>query len=147
MGEFAYSVTHFMVRAEGPSVGYQAMIPPRSKNRKRVRPNGYARMKVWIAKNPERFRTLKAASRKRTGSDAAIVARRRAAQRSATPRWANQKDISSLYRLAKRFGVQVDHIVPLVSDIVCGLHCTENLQLMQKVDNQSKSNVWWPDMP
>jgi hypothetical protein len=41
----------------------------------------------------------------------------------------------------------VDHIVPIKSDIVCGLHCFDNMQLLREDDNLRKSNTWWPNMP
>jgi hypothetical protein len=40
----------------------------------------------------------------------------------------------------------VDHIVPLTSDLVCGLHCEANLQIAVGKDNIAKNNRWWPDM-
>lgn len=40
----------------------------------------------------------------------------------------------------------IDHIVPLTSDYVCGLHCPFNLQVIPKSENIDKGNRWWPDM-
>lgn len=79
-------------------------------------------------------------------------AKRRAAKLQATPSWSNKEHIDSIYLLAaiNREGghdLHVDHIVPLISDIVCGLHCEANLQLMPASDNISKGNRHWPDMP
>lgn len=66
-------------------------------------------------------------------------ARRRSAERLATPKW-GQEGIVDLYRLASKQGFHVDHIVPLVSDVVCGLHVIFNLQLLPPTDNLSKGN-------
>ena len=41
----------------------------------------------------------------------------------------------------------VDHIVPLQSPLVCGLHVHDNLRVILAVDNASKANRHWPDMP
>lgn len=51
--------------------------------------------------------------------------------------------------LSKMLGVkyQVDHVVPLQSRIVCGLHSHTNLQVIPANVNQSKGNRHWPDMP
>ncbi len=80
----------------------------------------------------------------------ALNAKRRAIKLQATPPWANKEHINSIYLLAsinRKAGhdVQVDHIVPLRSDMVCGLHCESNLQLLQGSDNISKGNRHWPD--
>ena len=77
---------------------------------------------------------------------------RRAKKLLATPKWANTKYIALFYELARleseRLGVvvHVDHIVPLKSSRVCGLHCEHNLQLLVASENLTKSNRVWPDM-
>jgi hypothetical protein len=104
--------------------------------------------------NPE---AVRAAERKqeilRPERFAAKTARRRSAKLNATPKWANHFFIGEAYDLAKRrtqatgFVWHVDHIVPLQSPIVCGLHVYNNLQVIPGVDNAKKSNVTWPDRP
>lgn len=78
--------------------------------------------------------------------------RRKAMKIEASPVWANTEVMRVIYRLAtnktKLTGLEyhVDHIVPLVSKHVCGLHVEWNLQVLSKFENQSKSNYKWPDM-
>lgn len=85
--------------------------------------------------------------------DAFRSALRRANRKQATPAWINPFIIEEAYHLAKlrtkATGIiwHVDHIVPLQSDIVCGLHCEYNLQLTTDLENYAKGNRWWPDMP
>ncbi len=79
--------------------------------------------------------------------------RRRAAKLNATPQFANQRYIDMFYEMARleseRLGVDVhvDHIVPLKSSLVCGLHYEHNLQLLVASANLKKSNRVWPNMP
>ena len=81
------------------------------------------------------------------------AAKRRAVSRQATPKWANRFFIQEAYHLAalrtKLTGIDwhVDHIVPLKSSLVCGLHCGANLAVIPAKENISKSNRYWPDMP
>lgn len=71
----------------------------------------------------------------------------------AMPLWADPAQIEALYESAQQltrttgFAWHVDHIVPLNSRLVCGLHTHENLQVIPGVLNLSKSNRVWPDMP
>lgn len=71
----------------------------------------------------------------------------------AVPEWVDYKKIRLYYKqacvLSKKSGVpyQVDHIVPLVSALVCGLHSQHNLAVVTAAENQSKGNRVWPDMP
>ena len=79
----------------------------------------------------------------------AKAVRRRAKKVNATPKWANAVKIQGFYD-ALRFlgkGWHVDHIVPLVHPLVCGLHCEQNLRLIPAKDNLKKGNHFWPDMP
>ena len=69
------------------------------------------------------------------------------------PAWANRFYIAEAYRLARirtaATGIKhvVDHIVPLQSPLVCGLHVEANLQVIPESINASKGNRWWKDMP
>jgi len=71
----------------------------------------------------------------------------------ATPAWANEFFIAEAYALAKlREKVcggkwHVDHIVPLRSKQVCGLHVEHNLRVIRAEENWAKNNKHWPDMP
>lgn len=79
-------------------------------------------------------------------------ARRRALKRHATSSWADLIEVELIYAKCHRLSVwldekyEVDHIVPLVSDTVCGLHNQFNLTIETKLDNLSKGNRHWPDM-
>ena len=66
-----------------------------------------------------------------------------------TPAWADPKKIKEIYEECVRRGpdMTVDHIVPIHSDLVCGLHCEDNLQIIDELTNSTKGNRWWPGMP
>lgn len=80
------------------------------------------------------------------GAVNASTAARWAAKQRAMPPWADRNAMAVVYADAAARGVHVDHIVPLRSPVVCGLHCEANLQLLSSVENIRKGNRYWPDM-
>lgn len=100
-----------------------------------------------------------AADYTRRNSAAANVksTKRRVRKMTCTPNWTDTEyealfliEIYSLAALRESctgFKWHVDHVVPLTSDRVCGLHCSDNLQLLPALENLSKGNYYWPDMP
>lgn len=87
----------------------------------------------------------------------AYQTRREAARILAIPLWASceweklvEVEVYHLARLRTQLlGVahNVDHVIPLTSKLVCGLHCAANFQILTKFENVSKGNRRWPDMP
>lgn len=73
----------------------------------------------------------------------------RAAKRNAVPKWINEElkqEIQKFYIEArsktKETGInyEVDHIVPLMGENVCGLHVPWNLRVITRYENRSKAN-------
>jgi hypothetical protein len=64
----------------------------------------------------------------------------------ATPSWVNKKELLIIYKkaeeLRKKTNIkyEVDHIIPLVNDKVCGLNVPLNLQLIPEEQNRRKAN-------
>lgn len=69
----------------------------------------------------------------------ARTALRRATKLRATPNWANLENIKQVYVNCPK-GHHVDHIYPLISDWVCGLHVEDNLQYLTAEENLRKGN-------
>lgn len=114
----------------------------------------YTAAREWRRENRERFSAARSAWVKAHPAQRnAKQSKRRAAKLRATPAWANSFFIAEAYDLAQRrtkatgFEWHVDHIVPLRSKLVCGLHVEHNLQVIPATQNCEKSNIVWPDMP
>lgn len=106
--------------------------------------------------NPE-LRKLNAERSKQWRQDnpdvvAAQTALRRARKLDATPAWANLEAIAEIYKRCSEINEQteiahqVDHIIPLNGDLVCGLHVESNLQIITAEENNKKNNSFDPDL-
>lgn len=126
-------------------------------------------VKRWRESNPEQKRELDRKHRRtehykvkqneylkqwRPKNRAAVNAQhayRRVRLINATPPWIDRAQIKAVYYkaedLSQRYGVPfvVDHIIPIVSDTVCGLHCWHNLQILDEQLNLQKSNTYQTD--
>jgi len=72
--------------------------------------------------------------------------RYRALKLNAVPAWYNKKEVKYIYKIARERNLEVDHIVPLNSKFVCGLHVQDNLRCIPRELNMKKSNRYWSDM-
>lgn len=115
-----------------------------------------AKAKEWKTKNRDRANELsrlgrlrnieKSCATKKRWRDKnknyinSLTAKRRASKKLATPKWADLIAISEFYK-NRPAGLCVDHVVPLQSDIVCGLHCEFNLQYLTRSENSKKGKL------
>lgn len=83
------------------------------------------------------------------GAHNAHQGKRYASKVKATPKWLSEGQLAEIKvfydeaaRLTLKTGVkhQVDHVIPLLNDRVCGLHVPWNLQVLTKSQNQAKGN-------
>lgn len=107
----------------------------------------YASVAKWRAENPEKHREISRNWYARNPATCLEYSRTRKIRlRNAVPAWANRFFIREAYHLAKRrteaTGIvwEVDHIFPLQSPLVCGLHVENNLQVIPAVLNRAKGN-------
>lgn len=91
----------------------------------------YRKHKVWVNNNLDKVRMYSRYYR----------AHRRAAERLATPVWADLAAIRDIYKDCPK-GYHVDHIVPLQGKHVCGLHVPCNLQYLIASENLKKGNTF-----
>lgn len=103
-------------------------------------------MALWRSKNKGYTKTWRNLNKVKSR---ASYAKRRAKRNMATPPWLSEvqlKQIEYFYFLARDASLltgepyEVDHIEPLVSNEVCGLHVPWNLQVLPRDLNRKKSN-------
>jgi hypothetical protein len=106
-------------------------------------------------KNKNRDKTLSylASWRKEYKHKMCVYAsKRRSFLLGATPSWADKAKIESIYeeaavlnKLNPEIKYEVDHIIPLKNNLVCGLHTHDNLQILLATDNRAKKNLFFID--
>jgi hypothetical protein len=111
-----------------------------------------ATRRTAYAENPKKFLQRNAAwHRKYPAKNTAKTQRYKTRKLKAYPRWLTKEQeisILEIYTQAKRLSLliglryDVDHIVPLAGNNVCGLHVPWNLQILPAWENRSKSNQW-----
>lgn len=111
-----------------------------------------AKDKAWRERNPEKF---KASCRrwlaKQPGYNSNHVRLRRLREKRAMLSCLTWRDVRPFYALAakltKETGIEhhVDHIIPINSPVVCGLHVPANLQVIRGDENRRKRNRFSPD--
>jgi hypothetical protein len=105
--------------------------------------------KEWVKNNPEKYKVnAKRCYEKTKLKRFAYQALSRAKRRNAVPKWFDsiKEDVQKIYIEARtktlETGIphEVDHIIPLVSEYVCGLHVPNNLRVVTRYENRSKQN-------
>ncbi len=106
--------------------------------------------KQWKIDNKEKHRaSCKRYEQKHKEKSRLKCAIRRAMKRLRTPKWLTRSDrieMNWAYRTAtnisREAGIRyvVDHIIPLQGKNISGLHCPQNLQIITRSINSSKSN-------
>lgn len=110
------------------------------------------RANEWQNSNRDRYKEIsKKCYEKNKINTFAYQALARAARRNAVPKWIDKelkKKIQDFYieaRLKTRdsgIKYEVDHIIPLVNNEVCGLHVPWNLRVITQFENRSKRNIF-----
>lgn len=115
------------------------------KNCTRIKTKSYSSSYYMRNKEEVIFRTRNR-EEKNLGLENARHAKRRASELKATSSWADNKKVRDFYKSAKILSKQtnvkhvVDHIEPLQSKEVCGLHNEFNLRVISEMENLKKGN-------
>ncbi|AUR99449.1 hypothetical protein NVP1265O_70, partial [Vibrio phage 1.265.O._10N.286.52.F6] len=101
----------------------------------------------WYRRNAESERARSKVKRENNaGYYQMKCAERRVRIKQQTPVWLDKEKVAKIYEAANRMNLEVDHVVPINSKLVCGLHTWDNLQLLNREENARKLNISWPDM-
>lgn len=126
-----------MRRRATPRGRTSPMRAPRKRNPEKA--NAYK--KRWLAAHPD-------AALKKRRRQRALNPRRVRGPRIRTAPWANKFFIEEIYDLArlrtKMLGTpwEVDHIIPIKGENVCGLHVETNLRVVPRAVNHKKHNTF-----
>lgn len=111
---------------------YKRYQEPNRELRRTDPDEAYKHSRQWAKENPDKIR--------------ATTAKRRSQINKSVPLWYDHDKVKEIYkqcrRISKETGVvhHVDHIVPLRGELVCGLHCDQNLQIITAEENMKKGN-------
>lgn len=163
-------------RASKDGLSYMCIQCTSKDNARRYRENREARLAKGRAaynSDPVKYREAKRVSRgkphvkameakrirewnsKNKHKVVAYSAKRRAVKLNASTSWLSElsdlvfEEAALLAKMrSKSTGIawDVDHIVPLQSKFVCGLHTFSNIAVVPASVNRSKSNKYWADM-
>lgn len=98
----------------------------------------------WIIKNPEKRKEASSSYTKRNKPYYAQYSSLRTRKvQQAKPKQVDEDDLLNVYKEAEYFGLEVDHIIPITHELVCGLHVWNNLQLLTRSENAMKSNKFF----
>lgn len=120
-------------------------------NREKLREGDRIRAAEWRAANPERERAkTQRYARSHPEVKRAAWMRREAAKQQRLPVWADLGKTKKVYEEARRLteatGVphEVDHVLPLRGRLVSGLHVHNNLKVVTRRVNRTKSDKYVP---
>ena len=133
----------------GKEPGFRSFCKQCQASKDAARYNPEKRKKAYLEKHDQEKAARRSYYKKNIQSYFVRKANRRAQTLQATPSWYGGFDefvLSEAYKLCKlrekMTGVkwEIDHIVPLQGENVCGLHCSSNWSVITQFENRSKGN-------
>jgi hypothetical protein len=121
----------------------EARVRQKQKTKARARKYYIENRELLLYKNKEYYINNK-------GTVFAKCARRRASKHNAIVSWIENEieRIKEIYNECHMMSntcdkkYHVDHVIPLQHNLVCGLHCVDNLQIIPAEENLRKSNMF-----
>ena len=126
-----------------------------TENRREYRKNNSKKIKerdrIWSKKHKiERIEYSRKYRQENPVKILALCAKRRADKRNRTAPWADLDAIRDIYQVARaltkisNITFSVDHIIPMMGELVSGLHVENNLQVIPLSENLKKNNTFNP---